>query len=143
MSQVEFRMTVSNYRSKYLVSFVPQTIPFPKANAVAKVNSHSDATCAPIFVCYFCCTVLLVSLSEIYLTEGKLVLGVSIRTKCITPQNCLLPSSQEPKLMRCRRLHLCYLKTRAVVSTWVLFKGLCFTSSTNSEDGDGIRSWCG
>jgi len=135
MSQVEFRMTVSNCGTNHLVSFVPQTIPFSMANAVAKVNSHSDAVCALVFVC-FCCTVLLVSLGEIYLTEGKLLFSVYVRTKCLMPQNCLLPSRQEPKLMRCRRLHLCYLKTRVVVSTWVLFKCLCFTSNMNSEGGD-------
>lgn len=135
-------MTVSNYRSNHVVSFVPQTIPFPMANAVGKVNLHSDAACAPVFVRYFCCTILLVSLGKIYLTEGKLVLVVYIRTKSIMPQNCHLPSSQEPKLTRCRRLHLCYLKTRVIVSSQVLFKGLCFTSNMNNEDGDGIWSWC-
>lgn len=57
------------------------------------------------------------SLDEVYQTEGKLVLGDYFRTKCFMQQSCLLPSSQEPKLMRCRRLHLCNLKSRVVVSS--------------------------
>lgn len=76
-------MTVSNYRSNHLVSFVPQTIPFPMANAVAKVNSHSDAARACVFVCYFCWMVLLMGVGEIYLNADRLVLGVYIRTNAL------------------------------------------------------------
>lgn len=111
MPQVEFRMTVGYYYSSHIVSFVPQTIPFPMANSVTEVNSRADAACVTLLHVYcFCCMVLLVSLGAVYWTEGKLGLGDYIRTKWITPQSCLLPSSQEPKLTRCRRLHLVTLK---------------------------------
>lgn len=53
MSQVELRTTVTNCCSNHLVSFFPQTINFPIANAVVKANLHSDAACAPVFVCSF------------------------------------------------------------------------------------------
>lgn len=137
MSLVEFSTAISNYHSNHLVSFILQTVPFPMANAVVEVNSHSDAACVCVFVHYFRWTILLMSVGEIYLTEGKLVLCVYVRTICIMHQNCLLPSSKEVKSMRCRRLCLCNLKTRVVVSTWVFFKGLCFTSNRSSKDGDG------
>lgn len=115
-------------------------VPFPTANAVAEVNSYSDAACVYVFVHCFCWTILLMSVGQIYLTEGKLILCVYIRTKCIMSQNGLLLSSKEVKSMRCRRLCLCNLKTRVVMSTWVLFKGLGFTSNRSSEDGDGLSA---
>lgn len=95
------------------------------AKAIAKVNSHSYASCSHAFVCYFCCMLLLVELHEIYLTEGKLACGVHFNTKCIISQNCILSSSKEPKSITCRRLHLCYLKTHSSILLSRLY-GLTF-----------------
>lgn len=73
------------------------------SKAVAKVNLHSDAARASMFVCYFFCMVWLMRVGEIYQTEGKLVLGVYLRTKCIVPRTVVFfpAKSQKKRLEGC------------------------------------------
>lgn len=53
MSQVELRTTVRTaVQITWSFSF-PKQFTFPMANAVVKANFHSDAACAPVFVCSF------------------------------------------------------------------------------------------
>lgn len=139
MSQVELRTTVSNCCSNHLVSFFPQTIHFPLANAVVEANLLSDAACTAVFVCSFVLwhswwvwvsfTQLKVNLFYVFNLGHnalclKIVFSVPFRNQSQWDiEGCICVTS----------------KSRVLLSSWVFSKGFHFTSITNS---DGIWSWC-